>query len=80
MSANRPMPKMNQALNEAQTSVALSPNVGAGCQEIFGDALMKLNRKDEAKAAYQRGLALAQAIYPEFQDDEIASLRKKLQK
>ena len=71
--------QMNQALNEAQTSVSLSPNVCAGCQEILGDALMKLNRKDEAKAAYQRGLALAQAIYPEFQDDEIASLRKKLQ-
>jgi len=47
--------QINQALNEAQTSVSLSPNICASCQEILGDVLMKLNRKDEAKAAYQRG-------------------------
>jgi predicted negative regulator of RcsB-dependent stress response len=70
--------QINQALDEAQTSVSLSPNICAGCQEILGDVLMKLNRKDEAKAAYQRGLTLAQSIYPEFQDDEIASLKTKL--
>jgi hypothetical protein len=68
-----------QALNEAQTSVSLSPNICAGCQEILGDVLMKLNRKDEGRAAYRRGLTLAQSIYPEFQDDEIASLKRKLQ-
>jgi tetratricopeptide (TPR) repeat protein len=71
--------QLSQALTEAQASVSLSPNICAGCQEVLGDVLMKLNRKDEAKAAYQRALNLAQAMYPEFQDDEIASVKRKLQ-
>lgn len=71
--------QLAQALNEAQASVSLAPEICSYCQELLGDVLMKMNRKDEAKAAYQRGLALAEAIYPEFQSDEIASLKMKLQ-
>jgi Dolichyl-phosphate-mannose-protein mannosyltransferase len=67
-----------QALIEAQAAVSLSPDICAVCQETLGDVLMKLNRKDEARAAYQKGLADAQALYPEFQDGEIASLKSKL--
>ena len=70
--------QVNQALLEAQTSVSLSPDICAGCQEVLGDVLMKLNRKEEARAAYQKGLAEARAIYPEFQDSEIQSLQGKL--
>ena len=70
--------QVNQALLEAQTSVSLSPDICAGCQEVLGDVLMKLNRREEARAAYQKGLAEARAIYPEFQDSEIQSLQGKL--
>jgi hypothetical protein len=70
--------QINQALIEAQAAVTLSPDICASCQEILGDVLMKLNRKDEALAAYKKGLADAQAIYPEFQDGQIASLKSKL--
>ncbi|HEY6183150.1 MAG TPA: glycosyltransferase family 39 protein [Terriglobales bacterium] len=72
--------QLAQALNDAQMSVSLSPNICSYCQEILGDVLMKLNRKEEAKAAYQRGLTLAQSVYPDFQEDEIDSLKAKLQK
>jgi predicted negative regulator of RcsB-dependent stress response len=72
--------QLNQALTEAQTAVSLSSDICASCQEVLGDVLTKLNRKDEATTAYKKGRADAQSIYPEFQDDEIASLKSKLQK
>jgi tetratricopeptide (TPR) repeat protein len=71
--------QLEQALAEANAAVALSPDLCAGCQEVLGDALAKLKRKDEARAAYQKGLADAQKLFPEFQDGEIESLKKKLQ-
>ena len=70
--------QLAQALNEAQMAVSLAPNNCSYCQELLGDVLMKLNRKDEAKVAYQRGLIQAQSIYPDFQGDEISSLKGKL--
>ena len=71
--------QIQQALSEAQTAVSLSPDICAPCREVLGDVLMKLNRKDEARTAYTQALEEAQGIYPEFQDDEIAGLKKKLQ-
>jgi tetratricopeptide (TPR) repeat protein len=71
--------ELQQALSEAETAVALSPNICAACREALGDVLKRLNRKDEARAAYARALEEAQSIYPEFQDDEIERLKKKLQ-
>src|SRR5438552_2052163 len=70
--------QINQALVEAQIAVSLSPDICAEWQELLGDVLMKLNRKQEARAAYKNGLVDAQAIYPEFQDSEIESLKGKL--
>jgi hypothetical protein len=70
--------QLAQALNEAQLSVSLAPNCSY-CQELLGDVLVKLHRKDEARAAYQRGLSQAESTHPEFQSDEIASLKTKLQ-
>ncbi len=64
-------------LDEAQTAVSLAPN-DAGSQMMLGDALMNSNRKDEAKAAYQRALSLAQSVYPEFQDYLIGELKTRL--
>ena len=69
--------QLQLALSEAQTAVSLAPK-DENSQEALGDILMKLNRKDEARAAYQRALKLAQTIYPEFQDQSIAGLKQKL--
>ncbi len=45
---------------------------------MLGDVLMNSNRKDEAKAAYQRALSLGQSVYPEFQDYLIGELKTRL--
>jgi 4-amino-4-deoxy-L-arabinose transferase-like glycosyltransferase len=70
--------QLTRVLVEAQTAVSLAPN-DVGSQMALGDALMKFNRKDEAKAAYQRALSLAQTVYPEFQDNWVEELKKRLQ-
>jgi Flp pilus assembly protein TadD len=70
--------QLQQALTEAQAAVSLAPN-DAGSQEALADVLMKLNRKEEARATYHRALALAQTIYPDFQDRTIEEVEQKLQ-
>jgi tetratricopeptide (TPR) repeat protein len=67
-----------QALAEAQAAVSLAPG-DVGSQTALGDALAALHRPDEAKAAYQRALTLAQTHYPEFQSDWLPALQRKLQ-
>jgi tetratricopeptide (TPR) repeat protein len=66
-----------QALSEAQTAASLAPN-DVGIQAVLGDALMGMHREDEARAAYQRALTLAQTNYPEFQSDWLPELKRKL--
>jgi 4-amino-4-deoxy-L-arabinose transferase-like glycosyltransferase len=70
--------QLQEALTEAQAAVSLAPN-DSGSQETLGDVLMKLNRKEEGRAAYQRALTLAQTIYPDFQDQRIEEVKQKLQ-
>jgi 4-amino-4-deoxy-L-arabinose transferase-like glycosyltransferase len=70
--------QLKRALVEAQTAVSLAPT-DVGSQMMLGDALMKFNRKDEAQAAYQTALSLAQSVYPEFQDGWVEDLKKRLQ-
>ncbi|MGA2966618.1 MAG: phospholipid carrier-dependent glycosyltransferase [Terriglobales bacterium] len=67
-----------QALAEAQAAVSLAPGDVAS-QAALGDALTALRRPDEARAAYQRALALAQTHYPEFQKGWLPELQRKLQ-
>ena len=69
--------QLQQALTEAQAAVSLAPN-DAGSQEALADVLMKLNRKEEARATYQRALTLAQTIYPDFQDRTIEEVKQNL--
>lgn len=69
--------KADEALSEAQRAVALSPNAVA-CNVVLGDVLAALNRKEEARAAYERALKSAQTIHPEFQVGWLATLQKKL--
>lgn len=69
----------NQALTEAQAAVAVEPK-DVVSQVILGDALARLNRKDESRAAYQQALALAEAMPPALRDGfSLADLKRKLQ-
>ena len=71
--------KPNQALAEAQAAISLAPN-DVGSQVFLGDVLTRMDRKDEARAAYQRAIKLAQTIYPEFQGYWTGIVREKLSK
>jgi hypothetical protein len=65
------------ALSEAQAAVSLAPD-NVASQMALGDALAELRRADEARAAYQRALTLAQTNYPEFQSNWLPELMQKL--
>ncbi len=69
--------KLDAALIEAQRAVELAPNAVA-CNVVLGDVLAALNRKVEARAAYERALTSAQTIHPEFQIGWVAGIQKKL--
>jgi tetratricopeptide (TPR) repeat protein len=69
--------QLSQALDEAESAVSLAPNA-VGSYAALGDAMMRLNRKDEARAAYQKALELARTNYPEFQSEWIPLLEQKL--
>lgn len=68
---------LDRALIEAQTAVALAP-ADAGGQALLGDALMQLQRKDDAQKAYQRALVLAKTVYPAFQSSMVPALEARL--
>lgn len=65
--------ELQQALAEVQTAASLAPN-DAGIQALLAAMLTKMKRPEEASAAHQRALTLAQTIYPEFQDQLISDL------
>ena len=66
-----------QALVEAQLAVQLAPD-SVQTQAELGDVLMKLNRRDEAHAAFQRALNLAGTVRPDFQKGWIPGLHASL--
>jgi len=68
---------LDGALVEAQRAVELAPNA-VGTNVALGDVLAGLNRKDEARVAYQRALTSAQTIHPEFQVGQVTGILKKL--
>ncbi len=69
--------KPNEALAEAQAAVLLAQD-DVGSQVALGDVMARLDRKDEAKAAYQRALAAAQTNYPDFQSSWVSFIQGKL--
>jgi 4-amino-4-deoxy-L-arabinose transferase-like glycosyltransferase len=69
--------KLEEALEEAKHAAQLMPS-GVAPNSLLGDVLTKLNRKDEARTAYQCALKSAQTIYPEFQWWWIEGLQKKI--
>ncbi len=71
--------KLDEALVEAQHAVRLEPD-GVASNAALGDVLTALNRKDEARAAYQHALNSAQTIRPEFQVGWVAGLKEKIER
>ncbi|MGB9456782.1 MAG: glycosyltransferase family 39 protein [Bryobacteraceae bacterium] len=69
--------RLDQGLAEAQTAVAADPDC-FGAQQTLGDALMALHRGDEARAAWQRALALAKKLEPGVREDRIRDIERRL--
>jgi len=65
------------ALSEAQLAAALAPN-SVKPYAMMGFAYSILKRPEEAHAAYQRALTLAQTVEPEFQSYWIPFLQPRL--
>ena len=68
---------LDQALQEAQTAVQLAP-ASVQSQAELGHILAKLNRKEEARQAFQTALILSSSIRPEFQQGWVPVLRESL--
>ena len=66
-----------QAAVEAQKAIALAPDM-AQAHLNLAEALSALGRTDQAHAAYQRALDLAQTIEPTFQEGTAKAAREKL--
>jgi hypothetical protein len=65
------------ALDQAQQGAALAPD-SAVTNAALGDAFAALERRDEARAHYEKALQIAKTVQPEFQVGLIADLQKKL--
>jgi hypothetical protein len=69
--------QLEQALVEARAAVSLTPNA-IQSQLMLGDVLNALGQVDQAKAAYQQALKLAQTIEPEFQVRSLPGIETRL--
>jgi hypothetical protein len=65
------------ALPEAREAVALAPDAVAP-NVVLGDVLTELKQTAEARACYQKALALAQSVQPEFQGGWVPALQRRL--
>jgi tetratricopeptide (TPR) repeat protein len=66
---------LDEALSEAQTAATLAPR-SVRAEAELGDVLRRLQRPDEARQAFQKALAAAETIRPEFQIGSVAGLRR----
>ena len=66
-----------EALVEAQAAVDTDPDF-FGAQQALGDALMRLHRRDEARAAWQIALELAKKLEPGVREDRIHAVERRL--
>ncbi len=67
--------RLNQALAESETAVALAPTA-VSAQVARANLLRRLGRTEEARATYNRALHLARTIQPEFQKGWLPFLQK----
>jgi 4-amino-4-deoxy-L-arabinose transferase-like glycosyltransferase len=70
--------QLDQALQEAQAAVALSPD-SVQTQLALGDILLEMGQPQQARTSYEKALELAKTIEPEFQIRSIASIEQRLQ-
>ena len=66
-----------EALAETQTAAATDPTC-IEAQEALGDSLSALRRPDEARAAWESALALAEKLEPGVREGRIRDLQHKL--
>ena len=69
--------RLDQALTEARTAVAMAPRSVEG-HYALGYVLAQKKRKTEARQEYQTALSLAQTVHPEYQAGWVPWLQKKL--
>jgi len=69
--------QLDQALAEAQAAVAADPDF-FNAHVTLGDALMRLHRQDEARAAWRTALALAKKLEPAIRDSRVRRIERKL--
>ena len=69
--------QLEQARAAAEEAVAADPSA-VQAQAALGDVLTAMNRQAEAHAAYEKGLALAKTVEPDFQKDWVRTLQRKL--
>jgi len=69
--------RLSEALGEAQQAVALAPDA-VKPNALLGDIFTAIGRPAEARASYQKALALAKTVEPDFQIGCVKGLEKKL--
>jgi tetratricopeptide (TPR) repeat protein len=69
--------QLDAALAEAQTAVQIDPDEFQA-QMILGDTLVALNRRKEARPAYEKALAIARIMEPSAAADWVPAVERKL--
>jgi 4-amino-4-deoxy-L-arabinose transferase-like glycosyltransferase len=69
--------QLDQALQEAQAAVALSPD-SIQTQLALGDVLLAMGQPQQARANYEKALELAKRIEPEFQTRSLPGIEGRL--
>lgn len=70
--------ELDQALQEAEAAVALSPD-SVQTQLALGDILREMGQLQQARTSYEKALNLAKTIEPEFQTRSIPDIERRLQ-
>jgi Flp pilus assembly protein TadD len=69
--------ELDEGLAEAQAAAAADPGF-FGAQVTLGDALMRLGRREDARAAWQTALALARKLEPSVRDSRVRRIERRL--
>ena len=69
--------QLEQALQEAQAAVALAPD-SIQTQLALGDILLEMGQPQQARAIFEKALALARTIEPEFQIRSVPGIEERL--
>ena len=69
--------QLDQALQEAQTAVALAPD-SIQTQLVLGDILREMGQPEQARPIYEKALQLAKTIEPEFQIRSVPNIEQRL--